>query len=51
MHKRNVQKGLINGDNKNKDKKQQNNNIDTKPPNFFDYLKNLSQRQKIAWIK
>ena len=26
-----------------KDKKQQTNNIDTKPPNSFDYLKSLSQ--------
>ena len=28
-------------------KKQQNNNIDTKPPNVFDYLKSLSQDAKI----
>ena len=27
-------------------KKQQNNNIDTKPPNVFDYLKRLSQEAK-----
>ena len=27
-----------------KDKKQQTNNIDTKPPNVFNYLKNLSQK-------
>ena len=27
-------------------KAQQNNNIDTKPPNVFDYLKNLSQEAK-----
>ena len=28
-------------------KKQQNNNMDTKPPNIFNYLKSLSQIQKI----
>ena len=28
-------------------KTQQNNNIDTKLPNVFNYLKNLRQRQKI----
>ena len=27
-------------------KQQQNNNIDTKPPNFFNYLKRLSQEAK-----
>ena len=27
-------------------KKKQNNNIDTKPPNVFDYLKSLSQEAK-----
>ena len=29
-----------------KDKKQQTNNIDTKPPNVFNYLKSLSQKAK-----
>ena len=29
-----------------KDKKQQTNNIDTKPPNIFNYLKSLSQEAK-----
>ena len=29
-----------------KDKKQQTNNIDTKPPNVFNYLKSLSQEAK-----
>ena len=29
-----------------KDKKQQTNNIDTKPPNIFNYLKSLSQQAK-----
>ena len=29
-----------------KDKKQQTNNIDTKPPNVFNYLKSLSQEKK-----
>ena len=29
-----------------KDKKQQTNNIDTKPPNIFNYLKNLSPKAK-----
>ena len=34
-------------DDKDKDKKnQQNNNIDAKPPNVFDYLKSLSQKTK-----
>ena len=38
-------KGLIGGDEKDKDKQktQQNNNIDSKPLNVFDYLKSLSQ--------
>ena len=30
--------------------KQQNNNIDTKPPNVFNYLKS-QKRQKIWWMK
>ena len=40
-----AQKGLIGGDDKDKDqqKTQQNNNIDSKPLNVFDYLKSLSQ--------
>ena len=44
----NAQKGLIGGDNKDKDKKtqQNNNNIDTKPPNFFNYFKSFSQETK-----
>ena len=29
-----------------KKEKQQNNNIDTKPPNVFNYLKSLSQEAK-----
>ena len=29
-----------------KKEKQQNNNIDTKPPNVFNYLKSLSQKAK-----
>ena len=33
-------------DDKDKDKKKQNNNIDAKPPNVFDYLKSLSQKAK-----
>ena len=34
-------------DDKDKDKKNlQNNNIDAKPPNVFDYLKSLSQKAK-----
>ena len=37
----NAQKGLIKDDVK--DKTQQTNNIDTKPPNVFKYLKSLSQ--------
>ena len=38
-------KGLIGGEEKDKDKQktQQNNNIDSKPLNVFDYLKSLSQ--------
>ena len=40
----NAQKYLIKNDDKDdKDKKQQTNNIDTKPPNVFNYLKSLSQ--------
>ena len=41
-------KGLIGGDEKDKDKQktQQNNNIDSKPLNVFDYLKSLSQEAK-----
>ena len=35
------------GDKDNKDKKQQNSNIHTKPPNVFNYFKSLSQRPKI----
>ena len=45
----NAQKGLIGGDDKDKDKKKQkqiNSNIDTKPPNAFNYLKSLSQQAK-----
>ena len=44
----NAQKGLIGGDDKDKDKKKQqkNNNIDTKPPNVFNYFKSLSQEAK-----
>ena len=43
----NMQKGLIGGDDKDKDKKQQsNNNIDTKPLNVSNYLKRLSQEVK-----
>ena len=42
----NAKKGLINGVNKNKNKKNQNNNIDTKPLNVFDYLKSLSEKTK-----
>ena len=39
----NAQKNLIKNDDKDdKDKKQQNNNVDTKPPNVFNYLKSLS---------
>ena len=44
MHKKN----LIRDDDKD-DKykiKQQNNNMDTKPPNVFNYLKSLSQKAK-----
>ena len=44
MHKKN----LIRDDDKD-DKykiKQQNSNIDTKPPNVFNYLKSLSQKAK-----
>ena len=37
----NAQKGLIKDNDK--DKNQQTNNIDTKPPNVFKYLKSLSQ--------
>ena len=37
----NAQKGLIKDDDK--DKNQQTNNIDTKPPNVFKCLKSLSQ--------
>ena len=37
----NAQKGLIKD--ADKDKNQQTNNIDTKPPNVFKYLKSLSQ--------
>ena len=33
-------------DNDDKDKKQQTNNIDTKPPNIFKYLKSLNQEAK-----
>ena len=41
---KNVQKIFIRDSNKDdKDKKQQTNNIDTKPPNVFNYLKSLSQ--------
>ena len=29
-----------------KKKQQQNNNINTKPPNIFNYLKSLSQKAK-----
>ena len=41
----NDQKGLIGGNDEDKDKKtlQNNNNIDTKQLNVFDYLKSLSQ--------
>ena len=41
----NDQKGLIGADDKDKDKKSQqnNNNIDAKQSNVFDYLKSLSQ--------
>ena len=44
----NAQKNKINSkNNKDKDKKrQQNNNIDTKPLNVFDYSKSLSQKAK-----
>ena len=44
----NAQKGLIGVDDKDKDKKKQqkNNNIDTKPPNVFNYFKSLSQEAK-----
>ena len=38
----NAQKGLIGGDDKDKDKKI-NSNIDTKQSNVFDYLKSLSE--------
>ena len=38
---------INNKDNEHKDQKQQqNNNIDTKPPNVFDYLKSLIQEAK-----
>ena len=40
----NAQKNLITDDDK--DKKQQTNNIDTKPPNIVNYLKSLSQEAK-----
>ena len=44
----NVQKGLIGGDDRDKDKKNQqsNNNIDTKPPNVFSYFESFSQETK-----
>ena len=44
----NVQKGLIGGDDRDKDKKNQqsNNNIDTKPPNVFNYFESFSQETK-----
>ena len=43
----NDQKGLIGADDKDKDKKtqQNNNNIDAKQSNVFDYLKSLSQEE------
>ena len=40
----NAQKNLIKNDDK--DKKQQNNNINTKPPNVFNHLKSLSSEAK-----
>ena len=40
----NVQKNLIKDDDK--DKKQQTNNIDTKPSNVFNYLKSFKSRGK-----
>ena len=40
----NAQKNLITDDDK--DKKQQTNNIDTKPTNIVNYLKSLSQKAK-----
>ena len=40
----NAQKNLIKNDDK--DKKQQNNNINTKPPNVFNHLKSLSSETK-----
>ena len=40
MHKKNLIK------NDDKDKKQQHNNIDTKPPNILNYLKSLSREAK-----
>ena len=40
----NAQKKLIKNDDK--DKKQQTNNIDTKPSNIFNYLKSLSPEAK-----
>ena len=43
----NAQKYLIKNDDKDdKDKKQQTNNIDTKPPNVFNYLKSVSPKAK-----
>ena len=43
----NAQKYLIkNDDEDDKDKKQQTNNINTKPPNVFNYLKSLSPKTK-----
>ena len=48
----NAQKYLIKNDDKDdKDKKQQTNNIDTKPPNVFNCLKSLSPKAKDLMVK
>ena len=42
----NLMRKIIKMINNIKKEKQQNNNIDTKPPNVFNYLKSLSQEAK-----
>ena len=42
----NLMRKIIKMINNIKKEKQQNNNIDTKPPNVFNYLKSLSQKAK-----